>query len=38
MWAWDGLKRYLMNAKMTKDQIIENYQLIWQIEKAFRTR
>jgi transposase len=34
--AWDGLKGYLTNAKMTKDQIIENYQQLWQIEKAFR--
>lgn len=29
---WDGLKGYLTNAKMNKDEIIENYQL----EKAFR--
>lgn len=33
---WDGLKGYLTNAKLTKDQIIENYQHLWQIEKAFR--
>jgi transposase len=33
---WDGLKGYLTNAKMDKDQIIENYQHLWQIEKAFR--
>ncbi len=33
---WDGLKGYLTNAKLNKDQIIENYQHLWQIEKAFR--
>ncbi len=34
--SWDGLKGYLTNAKMTKDEIIENYGHLWQIEKAFR--
>jgi transposase len=33
---WDGLKGYLTNAKMNKNQIIENYRHLWQIEKAFR--
>lgn len=33
---WDGLKGYLTNANLTKDQIIENYQHLWQIEMAFR--
>jgi transposase len=33
---WDGLKGYLTNAKLNKNQIIENYQHLWQIEKAFR--
>lgn len=33
---WDGLKGYLTNAKQSKNQIIENYQHLWQIEKAFR--
>ncbi len=33
---WDGLKGYLSNAQLSKDQIIENYQHLWQIEKAFR--
>lgn len=33
---WDGLKGYLTNAKISKTQIIENYQHLWQIEKAFR--
>lgn len=34
---WDGLKGYLTNAKLTKDEILENYNHLWQIEKAFRT-
>ena len=34
--AWDGLKGYLTNAKLSKDEIIENYGHLWQIEKAFR--
>jgi len=33
---WDGLKGYVTNAPLSKDQIIENYQHLWQIEKAFR--
>jgi transposase len=33
---WDGLKGYLSNAKLNKNQIVENYQHLWQIEKAFR--
>lgn len=33
---WDGLKGYVTNARLDKDQIIENYQHLWQIEKAFR--
>jgi transposase-like protein len=33
---WDGLKGYSTNTKLTKDQIIENYSHLWQIEKAFR--
>ena len=34
--AWDGLKGYITNTTLSKDQIIENYQHLWQIEKAFR--
>lgn len=34
--VWDGLKGYLTNAKLSKDEIIENYGHLWQIEKAFR--
>lgn len=33
---WDGLKGYITNAKLTKNEIIENYAHLWQIEKAFR--
>ncbi len=34
--AWDGLKGYITNTKLSKNQIIENYGHLWQIEKAFR--
>ncbi|MFC2136993.1 IS1634 family transposase [Bacteroidota bacterium] len=34
--AWDGLKGYLTNTTLTKDEIIENYNHLWKIEKAFR--
>lgn len=33
---WDGLKGYITNSTMDKEQIIENYKHLWQIEKAFR--
>lgn len=33
---WDGLKGYLTNSQLSKDQIIENYKHLWHIEKAFR--
>ena len=33
---WDGLKGYITNAKLGKDEILENYAHLWQIEKAFR--
>jgi transposase len=33
---WDGLKGYLTNSKMSKEDILENYSHLWQIEKAFR--
>lgn len=34
--AWDGLKGYLTNANLSKDEVIANYGHLWQIEKAFR--
>lgn len=33
---WDGLKGYLTNSSLSKDDILKNYQQLWQIEKAFR--
>lgn len=33
---WDGLKGYITNSTLSKDEIIENYKNLWQIEKAFR--
>jgi len=33
---WDRLKGYITNTQLTKDAIIENYNHLWQIEKAFR--
>jgi hypothetical protein len=34
--AWDGLKGYITNTKLAKKEIIENYNNLWHIEKAFR--
>lgn len=34
--AWDGLKGYITNTKLSKKEIIENYNNLWHIEKAFR--
>lgn len=33
---WDGLKGYITNCPLAKDEIIDNYNHLWQIEKAFR--
>jgi transposase len=33
---WDGLKGYLTNTKLVAKDIIENYNQLWHIEKAFR--
>jgi len=33
---WDGLKGYTTNSKLSKEDILENYAHLWQIEKAFR--
>lgn len=33
---WDGLKGYLTNTALSKDEIIDNYNHLWKIEKAFR--
>ncbi len=34
--CWDGLKGYLTNTMLSKDEVIENYSHLWKIEKAFR--
>jgi transposase len=34
--AWDGLKGYVTNAKLSDDEVTENYKNLWHIEKAFR--
>jgi transposase len=34
--AWDGLKGYITNTQLSKEQIIEQYSNLWNIEKAFR--
>ncbi|MCG8306651.1 MAG: IS1634 family transposase [Cytophagales bacterium] len=33
---WDGLKGYITNARLNKNQVIENYKHLWHVEKAFR--
>lgn len=33
---WDGLKGYLTNTNLSKEEIIKNYGHLWRIEKAFR--
>lgn len=33
---WDGLKGYLTNTKLSKDEVIANYSHLWKIEKTFR--
>lgn len=34
--AWDGLKGYITNTRLSPKIIVENYRHLWQIEKAFR--
>lgn len=33
---WDGLKGYITNSDLAAEDVIENYNQLWQIEKAFR--
>jgi transposase len=33
---WDGLKGYLTNTHLSKEEIISNYGQLWKIENAFR--
>jgi len=34
--AWDGIKGYITNTKLSDKQVINNYNNLWHIEKAFR--
>jgi transposase len=34
--AWDGLKGYMTNTNLSRNDVIENYGQLWQVEKAFR--
>lgn len=34
--AWDGLKGYLTNTRLSKEEVLESYGELWRIEKAFR--
>lgn len=33
---WDGLKGYLTNTKLAKEEVINQYKQLWNIEKTFR--
>lgn len=33
---WDGLKGYLTNTELKKEEVIEQYKQLWNIEKTFR--
>lgn len=33
---WDGLKGYITNTELTGREVIDNYNNLWKIEKAFR--
>lgn len=33
---WDGLKGYLTNTKLSKDEVLRQYNNLWRIEQAFR--
>lgn len=34
--VWDGLKGYVTNTNLSRNNVIEKYSQLWQIEKAFR--
>ena len=34
--CWDGLKGYITNSLLGVEEVLENYNHLWQIEKAFR--
>lgn len=33
---WDGLKGYITNTELSPEEVVANYNHLWQIEKAFR--
>jgi hypothetical protein len=33
---WDGLKGYVMNTSLSKDEVMAAYRELWQIERSFR--
>lgn len=33
---WDGLKGYLTNTELSKEEVMEQYKQLWHIEKTFR--
>lgn len=34
--VWDGLKGYVTNTRLARNDVIGNYSQLWQVEKAFR--
>lgn len=34
--VWDGLKGYITHTKLSNQEILDNYNNLWHIEKAFR--
>src|SRR3989339_633682 len=34
--VWDGLKGYITNTKLSETEVMENYNNLWFIERAFR--
>jgi len=34
--VWDGLKGYITNTKLSKDEVIKQYYNLWNVEKTFR--
>jgi transposase len=34
--VWDGLKGYITNTKLSKDEVIKQYHNLWNVEKTFR--
>jgi transposase len=34
--AWDGIKGYVTNTRLSAQKVIDNYSNLWYIERAFR--